>query len=48
VSGHGEPVPVLRRRRRKAAQLARMLVQLERSMARPPRRRAARVSLGRV
>jgi hypothetical protein len=36
---------MLRRRRRKAAQLAKMLVQLERSVARPPRRRPTRVSM---
>ena len=42
--GQPEPVRVLRRRRRKAAQLARMLVQLERSVAAAaPAARASRV-----
>jgi len=42
-----EPVRVLlRRRHRKAAQLARMLIQLERNASRPaPRPRARRISL---
>jgi hypothetical protein len=36
---------LLKRRQRKAAQLARMLIQLERSANRPAPRRARRVSL---
>jgi hypothetical protein len=36
---------MLKRRHRKAAQLAKILVQLERSVARPPRRRPTRVSM---
>ena len=40
-----EPRLVLRRRRPKAVKVARVLIQLERSVARPAPKRSSRVSL---